>query len=318
MQVRLFFATDIHGSEKCFLKFLNAARFYDTDVLILGGDITGKLMVPVVRGKDGLYRAMLYDAEQVAAPGRSLEELEKRIRYAGFYPLRCTPDEVLELARDKAEVERVFSRLIRQSVSRWMEMAENRLRGTGVVCLVQPGNDDQPWVGDIISESEVIQNPQGRQVELPGGYVLVSMGYANETPWDCPGDLPEGDLETFISSAIEGITDMGQAIFNFHCPPFGTAIDHAPELDRDLRTVTGPGGGPNLVPVGSLAVRAAIEQHQPLLGLHGHIHESRGSARIGRTLCINPGSAYNEGLLQGVIIGLNGSRILDYQFTVGS
>src|SRR6266568_2674048 len=56
----IFFATDIHGSERCFIKFINAAKFYQADVLILGGDITGKAMVPIVRQANGAsirYRA---------------------------------------------------------------------------------------------------------------------------------------------------------------------------------------------------------------------------------------------------------------------
>jgi len=57
-------------------------------------------------------------------------------------------------------------------------------------------------------------------------------------------------------------------------------------------------------PVGSTAVRELIEEYQPPLSLHGHIHESRGKTRIGETIAINPGSVYSEGSLQGAVIDL--------------
>src|ERR1700760_1547096 len=57
-------------------------------------------------------------------------------------------------------------------------------------------------------------------------------------------------------------------------------------------------------PVGSTAVRKIIEHYQPLLAVHGHIHESGGERRIGDTLCINPGSEANHGILRGYLIDI--------------
>jgi Icc-related predicted phosphoesterase len=76
-------------------------------------------------------------------------------------------------------------------------------------------------------------------------------------------------------------------------------------------------GGEVTGPVGSTAVRAAIEEHQPLLSLHGHIHESGGAVRIGRTLAINAGSEYGEGVLRGVLVTVGGGKVLRYQATTG-
>ena len=78
------------------------------------------------------------------------------------------------------------------------------------------------------------------------------------------------------------------------------------------------GGSPVISGVGSSAVRASIEAHQPLLALHGHIHESRGQVRLGRTVSLNPGSEYAEGVLRGVIVTLSRRKGLrGYQLVSG-
>ena len=103
---------------------------------------------------------------------------------------------------------------------------------------------------------------------------------------------------------------------NFHCPPAETSLDQAPALTDDLRPIVF-GGRVMTKPVGSTSMRAAIEQHQPLLGLHGHIHESRGAERLGRTLCVNPGSDYGEGILRGAIIEVVNGRVSSHKFVTG-
>ena len=80
-------------------------------------------------------------------------------------------------------------------------------------------------------------------------------------------------------------------------------IDQAPKLDEKAQ-VKIRYGSPEMVPVGSKSVRQAMEEYQPLLGLHGHIHESTGLERIGRTLCVNPGSSYMQGMLNAFVIDL--------------
>jgi hypothetical protein len=72
-----------------------------------------------------------------------------------------------------------------------------------------------------------------------------------------------------------------------------------------------------MISVGSKAVRAAIEKYQPLVGLHGHIHESRSAQKIGRTTCINPGSEYGEGILRGCLVTFAEGVIEGFQMTSG-
>jgi Icc-related predicted phosphoesterase len=65
-------------------------------------------------------------------------------------------------------------------------------------------------------------------------------------------------------------------------------------------------------------VRDAIKQYEPVVGLHGHIHESRGAQRIGSTMCLNPGSDYSADLLRGAIVDFDADgRYIDFLLTAG-
>jgi uncharacterized protein len=101
---------------------------------------------------------------------------------------------------------------------------------------------------------------------------------------------------------VSSIPDMSRAVFNFHAPPYGTGLDEAPALDENMRPIL---GGAVMKPVGSTAVKEAILKYQPALSVHGHIHESKGVLRLGKTLTMNPGSSYTDGVLQGAVIDLN-------------
>lgn len=306
----LFYVADLHGSEKCFRKFLSAARVYEADVLILGGDITGKAFVPLVERSDGAFGATLMGTRELVRGDEAIADLESRIRFNGFYPFRATPERLAELDADPDGRGRFFSELMAAEVRRWVAIADERLRGSRATCLIMPGNDDEPLVGDILRESERVINPEDELVEI-GGVQFVSYGYSNITPWHSPRELDEDALEARLETIVAAADPARPAVFNFHVPPHDTGIDEAPEIRADFSLV----GGSNarMVPVGSHAVRRVIERHQPLLGLHGHIHEGRGSARLGRTVVVNPGSEYNTGTLRGALVKVQGERV-DVQF----
>ena len=312
-KTRIFFTTDVHGSEKTFRKFISAGKFYKADVLILGGDLTGKLIIPIVRQPDGRYTATFLGDERVVKNEKELQDLEKLIRFSGFYPYRTNPDEVQELSSDEAKVDELFKRLINESIDRWVGLCEEHLRGTGIKCFVQSGNDDRREVSEIVDNSDYVLNPEGKVVWVDEHHEMINTGYANITPFDCPGDIPEDELAKKIETMASKVESMRNCIFNFHCPPYGSGLDLAPKLDKTLKPVVPPED----IPVGSTSVLKAVERYQPLLGLHGHIHESRGAVRIGRTLCINPGSEYGEGILRGVIIDLKKNDIASYLLTSG-
>ena len=311
---KIFFATDIHGSEICFKKFLTAANVYKANAIILGGDVTGKMIIPIVQSGSS-YSATLLGQERIAKNQDELDGLKKNIRDVGYYPYLTDPGEMAELQQNKEKVSELFTSLMIESVSRWIKMAEERLRGSGIKCFISPGNDDILAIDTVVKQSDYVIDPEGIVVEI-GGYEMISSGYSNITPWNCPRDIPEEKLSEKIESMVMQVKRMESCIFNMHCPPFASKLDTAPELDKNLRTLM-RGGQPSEVPVGSHAVRAAIEKHQPLLGLHGHIHESRATARIGKTLCINPGSEYTEGLLRGAIVNLEKERVKNHMFVCG-
>jgi Icc-related predicted phosphoesterase len=313
---RLFFATDIHGSDRCFRKFLNAARFYSCDVLVMGGDITGKMLVPIVDEGGGRYRTTLFGRRrEVGEDG--LHALRKRIADAGYYPYDTTPDQIRELDDDPAAVERVFRTVMEATLRDWLRLAEERLEGTDTVCLLAPGNDDPPFIGELLRSSPRVLNPEGMVVELPGGFPMISVGYSNPTPWASPRELTEEALFERIEREASKLPDTRRAIFNLHVPPKETPIDQAVDVDEELRPRL-RAGSPVIVGVGSKAVRRSLEDHQPMLGLHGHIHESRGEARLGRTLSLNPGSEYSEGILRGAIVTLSERKgVRGYQLVAG-
>jgi Icc-related predicted phosphoesterase len=311
---RLFFTTDLHGSTVVFKKFINAAKFYDAQVLIMGGDMVGKLIIPLVAHPDGHYSAnylgQVYDLE-----GEELSKAELNFENSGLYPIHVTPDEVEAYRLDRSLVEKKFAQLATERVTRWLEIAEERLRGTGIRCYVQPGNDDPYDIDVAFHQSDIIQNVNGTLVHLDDDHEMISIGAANQTPWNCPRDKTEDELSRLIEQVAWQLKNPTQAVFNLHVPPYDTNLDQAPELDENLTPKLSLTGGFKIISVGSKAVRTAIEKYQPILGLHGHIHESRSAQKVGKTMCINPGSEYGEGVLRGLVVELTKKGLESYVFT---
>ncbi len=298
--MKIFVATDIHGSETCWRKFLNAAAFYKADMVILGGDVTGKVMIPIV-AHAGYWQVTVRGQTVRMETKTELAEIEKQIRNRGSYPAIVTPDELQVLSETEGEVDRRFSVEMMRSLDRWLDMADGKLKGGEIGCILNGGNDDIFEIDQMIESSPCVTFGEGKVLDLDG-FSMISMGWTNPTPWDTFREAPEDELAAKIEAIATQVPDMGRAIFNFHAPPYGTGLDEAPALDENLRPMH---GGAVMKPVGSTAVRDAISKHQPLLSVHGHIHESRGIKRMGRTMAINPGSVYGDGVLQGAVIDLD-------------
>jgi Icc-related predicted phosphoesterase len=298
--MKIFFATDIHGSEVCWRKFLNAAAFYKADLVVLGGDVTGKAMVPVT-SHNGYWQVTVRGQSYRLETREELEAMLTRIRNSGFYPAMVTPDELQHLSQEEGAVDRRFTTEMISSLDRWLDMADGKLKGGDIPCILNGGNDDIWEIDDVIDQSPCVTFGEGKALDLDG-FHLISMGWTNPTPWDTFREAPEDELAAKIEAIAAQVPDMGRAIFNFHAPPYGTGLDEAPALDASLRPTH---GGAVMKAVGSTAVRDAIKKHQPLLSVHGHIHESRGIKRMGRTMAINPGSVYGDGVLQGAVIDLD-------------
>jgi len=306
--MRLYATCDLHGSERCFRKFLNAADRYKANAILINGDITGKAIVPIVKDKKGHYVAQFLGGTEKAKSEKDLVNLQDRIRNVGYYSKIFSGDELEAIQQDEAKVTELFQSLLKERVREWVRLADEKLAGQQVKAFMMPGNDDIPEIDAIIAESKTLVNPAERLVTLDGQYEMISTSYANPTPWNTARECSEEQLLERLKTMVPKITNMSTAIFNFHVPPFDSTLDLAPELDKDLRPQSGP-GGMHTKPVGSTAVRKAIEEYQPLLGFFGHIHESPGQVKIGRTVCINSGSEYSTGLLRAYVIDLTGDTV---------
>lgn len=318
---RLFFATDIHGSERTFRKFINAGKFYDVNVIVMGGDIQGKLMIPIIKEANGHHRATVQGRTEHLETGEELKALMDKLDILGFYYKVMGEDEFRTLQANPADVEALFSELAKQKLINWVSLAEERLNGTGIKCFVTGGNDDE-W--DVLNVMK--QEPtrsffacENEMVHVDDDHTMISVGISTPTPWKTPRETTEEELGRMIGEMAALIPDMNKAIFNFHDPPKDSTLDTCPMLDwdKDPPEQIVRGGQVVLHGAGSSAVREAIEKYKPMLGLHGHIHESQSVAKIGRTTCINPGSEYAEGILRGCLVTFADGEVQGYQMTSG-
>jgi Icc-related predicted phosphoesterase len=313
----LYYASDIHGSERCFRKFLNAAKFYSADVLIMGGDILGKSIVFLEELRPGVYVSKEHGHEIELSSPAEVDAFEKQLANAGTYSYRCRPGEAQELTAS-GDIGPLFERLMSERLDAWAALADERLANTGVRCFMMGGNDDPPEVLEHLKNSKLMRDPEDGDgvVALDDICEMISCGWSNPTPWHTPRECSEEELARKITQMMSHVSRPETTIMNLHVPPFGTGLDDAPELDENLKVQTSL-GQTRFQPVGSTAVRAAILEYQPLLGLHGHVHEAHASCKLGRTVCINPGSDFGEGVLHGAIATLTRGKLKGYQMVSG-
>ena len=311
----IYYASDVHGSDKCFRKFLNAAPFYGAGVLVMVGDIRGKAIVFLEEVRPGVYTTMQHDRAIELTTNAELVAFEKTAADAGLYPYRCQPGEPAQL-RASGGVEDLFERLMRERLRAWMALADERLAGSGVRCYIMGGNDDPPEVLTVLRESTSVVDPDERVVRLDDHSEMISLGWSNPTPWHTPRECSEDELGQRIDALMAQVSQPETSVMNLHVPPYASGLDDAPELDASLKVQTSL-GQTRFKPVGSTAVRAAIERYQPLLGLHGHVHEAHAISKIGRTVCINPGSDFGEGVLHGALATLDKGKLKGYQMVSG-
>lgn len=309
----MLFTTDVHGSVLCFKKFIAAAKFYEADVIVMGGDCTGKMLVPVISNGSG-HKASYLDRDWVLATESEKDDFVRMVGDAGYYPLTVTQDEYDELRSDPAKVNARFLAVMVSTLEGWLDYAKDKLQGTGVRCLITPGNDDHLEIDRVLEADDFVIAGENRVIQLDDDIEMLSMGWTNPTPWDTPRECEEGPLGERIEALAAGVKNPDKTIFNLHAPPYGSGLDSAPEMDKDGVPLR---GGTVMKSVGSTAVRDAIQKYQPMLGLHGHIHESRGTHKIGRTLCINPGSNYGDLTLNGVILEFKNGKLKSHMLTCG-
>ena len=308
--MRLFFVTDLHGSELCFRKFISAISIYNADAAIALGDLAGKMVVPVFDNGNGSYDVNFLAQEIHLNNKTELDQQLAKINNIGFYPYMTDKKEADHLRSNQEDVMTIFHRLINERLQHWIELADEKLKDSKAAIYMAPGNDDPLEMDAILEGSKVMKSAAMRNLDVLG-YEMITIAHTSPTPWDTPREWNEEEMTKNIEKLAGTIKNMERAIFNFHDPPYGTMLDYAPKL-RDMRQSAG-----ETEHVGSKAVAEAIKKYQPFLGLHGHIHESRAAQKIGRTFCVNPGSEYGEGVLRGVLLTLADTKMKSYVFTSG-
>lgn len=307
---RILYASDFHGSEAFFRKFLSAALQYKADVLVTGGDLTGKAMIPVIHQGSGRYIGHLFGRKEEPSTPQELENFLQTINNVGFYPIVLEPDEADELEADSAKMSHRFEHEMHVRIRQWLTLFTEKVAPQGVYLYFLPGNDDLDSIDEVIAEFESanVRNPDGKRFWIDDHHELVGLANANMTPWRCNRDIDEDELAIRLEDLAALLEEPHRAVMALHVPPFDSGLDICPELDENLQIVH-RGGQVLMKPVGSTAVRNFIERVQPLLTLHGHIHESAGHTRIGQTLAINAGSEYAEGIMKAAIINLERDRV---------
>lgn len=310
--MRLLFATDLHGSVKCWKKFINSGLYYKADVIILGGDMTGKAVVPIVKLSDGFFKATFMDREFIIRTSTELEDFKQKLETAGLYYHIADEETIQEILSNKEKQEQLFLQKMIERIEAWIKFADEHLSNTKIKCYVCPGNDDAFEIDSIIDNSKYVINSESKIIDIDGNIEMISTGWTSPTPWKTPREFNDEELSKKIESLISKVPSTENCIFAFHDPPRDTNLDIAQAVTSDLKATVG-----QTMHVGSSSVRNAILKYQPLLGLHGHIHESKGFSKLGRTLCINPGSIYNAGFLQCALIILEKNKINEYILLTG-
>jgi len=296
---RLFFVADVHAADFVFKKAINAALKYKADVIIIGGDLTGKAIVPIVnQGDKWLVRAL--NQELTLSNKDEVEKVKKELMGRGYYVKEMTKQEVDDVLNDKNKMDQLFKELTMRKIEEWLGYVREKVP-EGIKVIMLPGNDDILEIDRLIEDSERVILPEGKLVELDDRYSMISCSWTTPSPWNTVRECSEEELRKRLEREFKRTNDYDHLVCNFHEPPYDTVLDRAPKLDANLKPIT-KWGMVVMTHVGSKAVRELILKYQPILSLHGHIHESPGHVKLGRTICLNPGSEYQQGILRGYFI----------------
>ncbi|BFH73993.1 metallophosphoesterase [Sulfurisphaera javensis] len=309
-QLKILFTSDLHASDVAFRKFLNVGKMIKADVMIIGGDLAGKALIPIIDIGNGKYEV---DSTQVGKEG--LETVIKQIKANGNYYVIVDKKEYDEMVQDKRKVDEAFKNAIQERLKEWIQLAEERYKDTKIPIYFNLGNDDPMYMFDIVPEESIFKRTEGFIIPI-GDLEMISYGYVNPTPWNTYREKNEEEIYKDLKEIMNKVSDPSKVILNTHAPPYGTNLDNAPLLDKNLKPVV-KGGDIVMTHVGSQSVRKIIEEYKPLMGVHGHIHESKAFDKVAGTLVFNPGSEYSAGVFHGLYILVEGNKIKAHQFITG-
>jgi len=308
--LRCYMCSDLHAANRTYRKLLNAIKMnvYEAQVVLIAGDLTGKAIVPIIKQSNGRYTASFLDQHYLIDTEAELEKLKNSISDIGYYPYVTDQEEVDALRTDTAKMSELFRQKMIERVGEWVAMAEERIGKGGIQFYMMPGNDDDRGVDEMIARSSYVVNPVGKTIHLNEHHEMISFDYANPTPWHTPREWSEEEYYERVKASASTLKNVQNALFMIHVPPFDTGIDTAPELDKTMRPKVTMGDVLR-VPVGSTGVRKAIQELQPLVTVHGHVHEAGGQSKLGRTTCFNAGSEANQGILRGFVFDLGKDKL---------
>ncbi len=309
--MRFFFAADVHSSETCFRKFLNAIDVYGADVAMLLGDLRGKVIVPIVQSPDGTYSTDFLGRKTVIKNEAELAQLEKKVGAVGYYPYRSTVEEIAKIQSNPELMDALFLKFFTERMESWSKLAEERLTKSKAKLFIAAGNDDPLEIEDTLNKSTRFINVGDKKFEVDE-YEIICCTYSGPSPWKTPRECEEEELANRIQSLTSQVRDFENSIFMMHDPPIDTTLDVCPKLSEDMTP-----SATDEIHAGSKAVLDVIKKYQPLLSVHGHIHESKGIIEIGRTICINPGSEYAQGVLRGAIVDIAKGKVKTKMLTSG-
>ncbi len=286
--LRCYMCSDLHAANRTYRKLLNAIKMnvYEAHIVLIAGDLTGKAIVPIISQGNGRYTATFLDKDYIIETSTELQNLENSVSDIGYYPYKTDQDMVNALRFDEKLMHELFREKMIERVAEWVALAEERIGKSGVQFYMMPGND----------------------VQLNEYHEMISFEYANPTPWHTPREWSEEEYYEHIKTGASTLKNVSNAVFMIHVPPYDSGLDTAPELDKTLRPRVTMGDVLR-VPVGSTGVRRALQELQPLVSVHGHVHESGGQSKIGRTNCFNAGSEANQGILRGFVFDLGKDKL---------
>ena len=193
--MKIFYAADLHGGETAFRKFTNAGKFYNADLVIFGGDFTGKMVVPIVE-KGGVYSCTYYGSTVKVKKVKELPDLERNLRDAGFYPLVISEADLNKLNENDAE--RIIKEKQLEVLKEWVKLADERFAKAEIPCIIIPGSVDDYYLDDVLNSGNHVQNGDGKIIEV-NGYEVVSIGGGKPSVFKNPRERSEEELAAKIN-----------------------------------------------------------------------------------------------------------------------
>jgi Icc-related predicted phosphoesterase len=194
VQTKIYFVTDIHGSERCFRKFLNAGPLYKADVMIMGGDLAGKELLVISEKAGGSSYSFIVNGKSFEIEtNEELKEAKQFISDLGFYSYVGQSEDIQAMQAEQT-FEAFMETLMRERMLKWLEMAEQKLSTSKMPLYWMLGNDDpQSWASYLRDCPWGTYSEDGI-IKIDDYHEMISWGYSNPTPWQTAREQSEEQL----------------------------------------------------------------------------------------------------------------------------